>query len=235
MLIVGAFGTGPTLACELARRGVSFRLVEAAAPLASVDRAARASSRARWRCSTISASGERVIAHGRMAMPIRSTRVDGEATLGATEPEALKDRPDIPYTTSPITPEWRTEEALRLRLADLGGVVEFGTVLERFEQSDETVSAALASGGETETVTAQWLIGCDGGHSVVRAQAGVAFAGETREELRMIVADLGVDGLDRDVWHMWQHPGRPACPVPASVHQRVPAPGPDPRPDRTPH
>ena len=177
--------------------------------------------------------GERVIAHGRMAMPIRSIGLDGEVTLGGTEPEALKDRPDIPYTTSLITPEWRTEEALRLRLADLGGVVEFGTVLERFEQSDETVSAVLASGGETETVTAQWLIGCDGGHSVVRAQAGVAFAGETREELRMIVADLGVDGLDRDVWHMWRHPDGllALCPLPSTSvfqYQALIPPGQDP-------
>jgi 2-polyprenyl-6-methoxyphenol hydroxylase-like FAD-dependent oxidoreductase len=62
----------------------------------------------------------------------------------------------------------------------------------------------VVNGGEPETVTARWLVGCDGGHNIVREQAGIAFVGETREEVRMIVADAEVDGLDRDVWHARQ-------------------------------
>ena len=53
----------------------------------------------------------------------------------------------------------------------------------------------VVRGGEAETVTARWLVGCDGGHSIVRRQAGIAFEGETREAVRMIVADVEVDGL----------------------------------------
>ncbi|WP_185792021.1 hypothetical protein [Actinoallomurus bryophytorum] len=74
---------------------------------------------------------DRVIAGGRMAMPTRSTASDGQVTLDV--PETLRDRPDIPYPASLITPEWRIEEALRLRLAELGGAVEFGTSLGGFE------------------------------------------------------------------------------------------------------
>jgi 2-polyprenyl-6-methoxyphenol hydroxylase-like FAD-dependent oxidoreductase len=216
-LIVGAGPTGLMLACELARRSVSFRVIEAAAGPQPGSRGKGLQPRTLEVFDDLGI-GDRVIAHGRMAMPFRLTGLDGRVTMGGAEPEALKDRPDIPYTTSLITPEWRTEEALRLRLAELGGAVEFGTVLERFGQSDGTVSAVLASGGEAETVTAQWLIGCDGGHSAVRAQAGVAFVGETREELRMIVADGDVDGVDRDVWHMWQHPEGlfALCPLPST-------------------
>ena len=169
---------------------------------------------------------DRVIAHGRMAMPMHSTAPDGQVTLGGAAPEALRDRPDIPYTASLITPEWRVEEALRLRLAEFGGAVEFGTALGSFEQSDEGVSAVVVKGGEAETVTARWLVGCDGGHSIVRKQAGIAFVGETREEVRMIVADVEVDGLDRDVWHMWQHEEGlvSLCPLPST--DRLPVPGP---------
>jgi 2-polyprenyl-6-methoxyphenol hydroxylase-like FAD-dependent oxidoreductase len=149
-------------------------------------------------------------------------------------PESLRDRPDIPYAASLITPEWRVEEALRLRLAELGGTVGFGTTLLALEQSDDRVSATLLRQGTTETVTARWLVGCDGGHSTVRKQAGIAFTGDTLEDVRMIVADLGVDGLDRDAWHMWQHPEGVVtlCPLPSTdVFQYTASIAPGPAPE----
>jgi len=217
VLIVGAGPTGLVLACELARRGVSFRLIEAAPGAQPGSRGKGVQPR------TLELFGDlgviqRVLANGRLAMPIRSTAPDGSVTLGGAEPEQLRNRPDIPYTTSLITPEWRVEEALRLRLSELGGRVEFGTALRSFEQSDAGVSASVDEGGVTETIAASWLIGCDGGHSVVRKQAGIAFEGETREEVRMIVADAQVDGLARDAWHIWRHEEGlvSLCPLPST-------------------
>jgi 2-polyprenyl-6-methoxyphenol hydroxylase-like FAD-dependent oxidoreductase len=232
VLIAGAGPSGLTLACELARRGVPFRLVEAAPGPQPGSRGKGIQPRTLEVFEDLGIV-DRVIANGRMAMPTRSTAPDGQVTLGGAEPEALMNRPDIPYTTSLITPEWRIEEALRLRLAEFGGAVEFGTALDSFEPSDEGVSVVVVRGGRAETVTARWLVGCDGGHSVVREQAGIAFVGETREEVRMIVADVEVDGLDRGVWPLW----RPEeglfslCPLPSTnafQYQAVIAPGQDP-------
>jgi 2-polyprenyl-6-methoxyphenol hydroxylase-like FAD-dependent oxidoreductase len=217
VLIVGAGPTGLTLACELARRAVSFRLIEAARGPQPGSRGKGVQPRTLEVFDDLGIV-DQVSANGRMAMPIRSIAPDGQVTLGGAEPETLRDRPDVPYTTSLITPEWRIEEALRLRLAELGGAVEFGTALTSFEQSDEAVSAVLGKGGKVETVTAHWLVGCDGGHSIVRKQAGIAFEGETREEVRMIVADAEVDGLDRDAWHLWRHEEGAVslCPLPST-------------------
>jgi 2-polyprenyl-6-methoxyphenol hydroxylase-like FAD-dependent oxidoreductase len=232
VLIVGAGPTGLTLACALARSGVPFRLIEAAPGPQRGSRGKGIQPR------TLEVFGDlgivdRVLANGRMAMPIRATAPDGQVTVGGAEPETLKDRPDIPYTTSLITPEWRVEEALRLRLAEFGGAVEFDAALEGFEQSGEGVSAVLATGGMTETVTGRWLVGCDGGHSIVREQAGIAFEGETREAVRMIVADVEVDGLDRDAWQMWRHAEGlvSLCPLPSTglfQYQALIAPGQEP-------
>lgn len=217
VLIVGAGPTGLTLACELARRRVSFRLIEAVPGPQPGSRGKGIQPR------TLEVFGDlgivdRVIANGRMAMPIRSTAPDGQVTLGGAAPETLRNRPDIPYTASLLIPEWRIEEALRLRLAELGGGIEFGTALVSFEQWDDGVTAVVVKGGRTETVTTSWLVGCDGGHSAVRRQAGIAFEGETLETVRMIVADVEVDGLDRDVWHVWRHEEGlvSLCPLPST-------------------
>ncbi|MER7930801.1 MULTISPECIES: FAD-dependent oxidoreductase [unclassified Streptomyces] len=232
VLIAGAGPTGLTLACELAGRGVPLRLIEAAPGPQPGSRGKGVQPRTLEVFDGIGVV-DRVLAHGRMAMPLRSVAPDGVVTMGGGEPEELRDRPDIPYTTSLVTPEWRVEEALRLRLAELGVEVEFGTALESFTQSDDMVTAVLAVEGGTETAHVRWLVGCDGGHSVVRKQAGIAFEGETREELRMIVADLEVDGLGRDAWHMWRHEEGMVtlCPLPSTgvfQYQASIAPGQDP-------
>jgi 2-polyprenyl-6-methoxyphenol hydroxylase-like FAD-dependent oxidoreductase len=229
VLIVGAGPTGLTLACELARSGVSFRLIEAAPGPRPGSRGKGVQPRTLEVFDDLGIV-DRVLAAGRTAMPIRSTASDGQVTLGGAEEP--RTRPDIPYPAGLITPQWRVEEALRLRLAELGGAVEFGAALGGFEQSDDSVSAVVVKGGEAETVTARWLVGCDGGHSIVRKEAGIAFDGETREAVRMIVADLQVDGLDRDAWHMWRHEEGPVtlCPLPSTgvfQYQAGVAPGPD--------
>ena len=232
VLIVGAGPTGLTLACELARRGVAFRLVEAAPGPQPGSRGKGLQPRSLEVFEDIGII-DRILAHGRLAMPIRSTTPDGRMTLGGQVPESLKNRPDIPYAASLITPEWRVEDALRLRLAELGGGVEFGTALGRYDVSDAGVSATLLKGDVVETVSACWLAGCDGGHSTVRKQAGIAFEGETREEVRMIVADVAVDGLDRDAWYMWRHAEGlvTLCPLPSTdlfQYQAGIGPGQDP-------
>jgi 2-polyprenyl-6-methoxyphenol hydroxylase-like FAD-dependent oxidoreductase len=236
VLIVGAGPTGLTLACELARSGVPFRLIEAALGPQSGSRGKGVQPRSLEIFDDLGIV-DRVLVNGRTAMPLRSTAPDGRVTVGGGEPQTLKDRPDIPYTTSLLTPQWRVEEALRLRLAELGGAVEFGATLSSFEQSDGGVTAAVVKGGETEMVTAHWLIGCDGGHSIVRRLAGIAFEGETRETMRMIVADVEVDGLDRDAWHMWRHAEGVVtlCPLPSTnafQYQASIAPGQSPEPGR---
>ena len=227
VLIVGAGPTGLTLACELARSGVSFRLIEAAPGPQPGSRGKGIQPRTLEVFDDLGII-DRVIANGQLAMPIRSTAADGQVTLNTAQ--LLGDRPDIPYRASLVTPEWRIEEALRLRLAELGGEVEFDTALNGFEQSDEGVSAVVVKGGargekgeagkdgEAGTITPCWLVGCDGGHSIVRRQAGITFEGETRESVRMIVADVEVDGLDREAWHMWRHEEGHVnlCPLPST-------------------
>src|SRR6187455_1882733 len=107
VLIVGAGPTGLTLACELARSGVSFRLIEAAPGPQPGSRGKGIQPRTLEVFDDLGIA-PRVIANGQLAMPIRSTAHDGQVTLSGSETPG--NRPDIPYSASLITPEWRIEE-----------------------------------------------------------------------------------------------------------------------------
>ena len=215
ILIVGAGPTGLTLACELARKGVPFRIIEAAQQPQAGSRGKGVQPRTLEVLDDLGVV-DRVLAHGRLAMPIQMTGPDG--VTRDVDAVAFRDRPDIPYPASLITPEWRMEEALRERLTELGGSVEFGAALIRFDQDERAVSATIMRDGVEEVIAAHWLVGADGGHSVVRKQLGIAFDGETLESVRMIVADVSVDGLDREAWRMWRHEEGMAmlCPLPST-------------------
>jgi 2-polyprenyl-6-methoxyphenol hydroxylase-like FAD-dependent oxidoreductase len=56
--------------------------------------------------------------------------------------------------------------------------VRFGCELLSFTQDASGVTATLHSKGKTETVRADYLVGCDGGGSTVRKQLGIKLKGE---------------------------------------------------------
>lgn len=124
--------------------------------------------------------------------------------------------PDSPYARTLMIPQWRVEETLRELLCDLGARVEWGTPVTGLAQDDDGVTVTLAGGA---TARARYVIGCDGGSSTVRRLLGVRFLGDTHEDVRMLLGDVRLDGLDRDHWHAWTTPERPflaLCPLPAT-------------------
>lgn len=217
VLIAGAGPTGLTLACVLSRSGIPYRLIDAAPGLRPGSRGKGLQPRSIEVLQDLGMA-DRIIANGRFAMPIDVTREDGTVTHGGAEPEVLRNRPDIPYATSLIIPQWRVEEIMRDRLEHLGGEIEFDTELVSFTHSEEAVTVQVRKDGVRESITARWIVGCDGARSMVRKGTSIAFEGETNEEVRMILADLAVDGLDREVWNWWFHEEGfvNLCPLPAT-------------------
>jgi 2-polyprenyl-6-methoxyphenol hydroxylase-like FAD-dependent oxidoreductase len=215
VLIIGSGPTGLTLACELARSGLSFRILEASAGPQPGSRGKGIQPRTLEVFDNLGII-DRVVATGQMAMPTRSIDAEGHETISGGAPQ--KPLLGIPYPATLITPEWRIEEALRDRLSELGGGVSFGTELVGIEQSDEGAVATVMGSGGPRAIAARWLVGCDGGRSTVRHCAGISFLGETMEAIRMIVADVRADGIDRDHWHMWRHAEGffALCPLPST-------------------
>jgi 2-polyprenyl-6-methoxyphenol hydroxylase-like FAD-dependent oxidoreductase len=111
--------------------------------------------------------------------------------------------PSVPFPNLWMVPQWRTEEILRGRLAELGAQVEFGASVTAFEQDSGGVTATLRTAAGIDRVRADYLVGCDGGHSFVRNALGVGFEGESMPTPPVVCADVEIDGLDRTRWHVW--------------------------------
>lgn len=201
VLIVGVGPAGLILACDLARRGVDFRIVEKAPEYAAGSRGKGMQPRSLEVFDDLGVI-DRILAYGQFHILLRS--YDGTTVLGDRDLNEGRHRtPDIPYESTLIIPQWRTEETLRLRLAEWGATVELATELVALEQNEEYVTATLQKGDTQERVRAKYLIGADGGHSFVRKSLNVEFEGETWKEERLMTGDVHVDGLDRDHWHHW--------------------------------
>jgi 2-polyprenyl-6-methoxyphenol hydroxylase-like FAD-dependent oxidoreductase len=205
VLIVGAGPTGLVLGCELARRQVPFRLIDAAAQPSKASRGKGLQPRSLEVFDDLGIV-EQAIAGGRFHMPMRTYEADGRYTDHDLHAGRVP-TPDAPYDSSMLIPQWRTEGLLRDKLAALGAQVEFGTALQSLEQDESGVTATLVRDGDTQTVRVAWLVACDGGRSRTRGMLGMDFLGETLETHRMYVADVKASQLGRDVWHIWTSPG----------------------------
>ena len=98
------------------------------------------------------------------------------------------------YTPSIVFSQPPVERVLRERVAQLPQVtVALATEATAMQQDSEGVTLSLRdAGGQTSSVRAHWLIGCDGGGSAVRAWAGLALDDLDFDEPWLVV-DLHVN------------------------------------------
>jgi hypothetical protein len=79
-------------------------------------------------------------------------------------------------------------------------------ILIGFTQQVRSVVAEVVHAGKSETIEARYLVGCDGGHSVVRKYADISFLGETWLGECNLFGNAHVDGLAPDYWYFWTDP-----------------------------
>jgi 3-(3-hydroxy-phenyl)propionate hydroxylase len=83
--------------------------------------------------------------------------------------------------------------------------VRFSTAFEALEQDADGVTATLAAG---ERVRCQFLLGCDGGRSTVRARLGLTMTGSSFREPWIVIDTVN----DRHDQRFAMHHGDPARP-----------------------
>ncbi|RKH66103.1 3-(3-hydroxyphenyl)propionate hydroxylase [Corallococcus sp. AB049A] len=217
VLVIGAGPTGLTLACDIARRGIRVRIVDAASRPFAGSRGKGLSPRTLEMLDDLGVV-DAVLAAG---TPYPSLRLHWRRFVVGrwTMMKRRAATPDVPHPNPWLVPQARTEGILRDRLASLGVTVESGTSLTGFTQDDTGVTATLTRDGVEETVRTQYLVGADGGHSRVRKELGLTFHGVTHEEERMVVGDVSVEGLEHTHWHIWPFAKGGAvslCPLPGA-------------------
>ena len=205
VLICGAGAAGLTLAIDLARRGVAFRLVEMMEEAFRGSRGKGVQPRSQEVFEDLGIL-DRIVASGGLYPPMREYRADGtteESRLG----EHRDPTPAEPYQLRLMSPQFLTEAAMRERLAELGRRVEFGRELRGFVQDAEGVTVQIAGDVCEETLRVRYLVGADGGRSFVRRTLDVGFPGQTMG-VRAICADVVLEGLGRDAWHQFNVRGQ---------------------------
>lgn len=86
--------------------------------------------------------------------------------------------------------------------------VEFGSELVSFADEGEQVRLEIKRANGARTVTAKWLVGCDGGRSLVRRTLGIEFDGIT-DATRWVVIDLKNDPVGLPDSYLHCVPSRP--------------------------
>lgn len=215
MLIVGAGATGLTLACDLKRRGLAVRIIDAAEGGFVGSRAKGLQPRSLEVFDDLGVIN-RLKSRSTLYPPLGLHF--GPVTIKRTMIKLHTASADIPYPNTFLTPQYETDQSLRERLVELGGTVEQSKRLSFFTQRNAVVEAIFeVGGGDFEAIRARYMVGADGASSSVRRGLGIAFAGTTDDSDRMIVADITASGISRNRWHIWpRFRGRftALCPLP---------------------
>jgi 2-polyprenyl-6-methoxyphenol hydroxylase-like FAD-dependent oxidoreductase len=198
VLICGAGAAGLTLAIDLARRGVSFRLIDKMDGPFQGSRGKGIQPRTQEIFEDLGIV-DRIVAAGGLYPPQREYREDGSFTESDII-ERVDPTPAEPYHVALMVPQFLTEGVMRERLIELGHEVEFGCELVGLEHDEDGVIARLAGKAGEEVVRVRYLVGADGGRSFVRHALDIGFPGKTLG-VRAVVADVLLTGLERTAWH----------------------------------
>jgi 2-polyprenyl-6-methoxyphenol hydroxylase-like FAD-dependent oxidoreductase len=186
-LIAGAGPVGLTLAAELTRYGVAVRIVDQAPQRTDKSKALviwsrtlelldRSGSTPAFISAGMKIHGANIVAGGEQ---IAHVSLDNVASQ---------------YNYALALPQSDTERLLEEHLARLGVKVERQIELTAFTNDASAIRAILRGpdGGE-ESAEAEWLLACDGAHSVIRSGLGLAFSGETLPS-DWVLADCHLQG-----------------------------------------
>ncbi len=203
VLIVGAGPTGLMMACELARYGISFRIIDKKPERTLTSNAAGIQTRTLEILNHIGV-GNTFIRNGLVCKSL-NIYLDNLAPL-----KISFEHLDSLYRYILMLPQAETERIFISRLEEYHHHVERPLELTSiFKLAGDGYEATLKHpDGNIEKMTCDWIIGCDGAHSTLRDRCNMKFAGEDLQE-QFMVADAVMDSfLPNNELHVFNSKGR---------------------------
>ena len=186
MLIAGAGPTGLVLAAELLARGIDVRIIDKRDGAALQSRAIAIHARTLEVLDMMGLAG-RFIEHGQVVHRFRFYS-QGRCLVSL---EFARSGSRFGFMLD--LPQDQTEQLLRARVGELGGVVEHGAELTGLRDGGDAVTATIRGhAGQIQAITAGYVVGCDGAHSQVRSELGLSFRGHPYPQ-DWLLADVLLD------------------------------------------
>jgi 2-polyprenyl-6-methoxyphenol hydroxylase-like FAD-dependent oxidoreductase len=208
VFVVGAGPVGLVAGCELARRGVRVRVIDKLAQPTEQSRAIAVHAR------SLDMFDRMGIVDEMLSTGIKATAMQlysGHSKLFRVPLGGVDSA--FPFTLT--TAQTETERVLVEHLRSLGVTVERGVELAALSQDAQGAHLTLRhDDGSTERASASWVIGADGGHSMVRRLVGTKLAGSFVGE-RFLLGDVDAEHqLDLDSMHTFFSPDGPVVVLP---------------------
>jgi 2-polyprenyl-6-methoxyphenol hydroxylase-like FAD-dependent oxidoreductase len=180
VIVVGAGPTGLMLAGELAQAGVRPLVVERHPQVRDVAKAGGLSGQI-LRLLRYRGELDRFEAASTAPRPMAAKFPFGGVHVDFTT------LPDCPMEALPL-PQPQLEAVLEERARELGAEVRRGHEVVGLRQDDAAVTVDLRGPDGQRSVSAQYLVGCDGSRSRVRELVGIPFPGHTYPEVQRLAS-----------------------------------------------
>jgi len=189
VLIIGAGPTGLSLACQMLRYGIDFAIVEKKEAITPYSKAIGVHARTLEIFDQIGLADE-AVRQGTLAQSARLL-IDGEVRGELKFGDVGRGMSPFPFVL--MLEQSKTERLLHDYMQNYQKDVLWKTELQSFSQSASGIVAQVKSGDDaSQTITARYIVGCDGPGSMVRHRLGLTFEGSTFERI-FYVADAQVD------------------------------------------
>jgi len=196
--VVGAGPTGLSLAAQLAEFGVASRVIDRGQDRVHESRALAIQPRTLEVLAGLGVT-DQLVANGNPAAQLR-LHVRGRELAVPLFDLGLDDTA-YPYLL--FLSQAETERILEVHLTAAGVTVERGVELVDLTTTADAVVAMLRHrDGQEESVSARYVVGCDGAHSTVRRAGGIAFTGGAYPQT-FILADAEADGIEPGAAHVF--------------------------------